>query len=235
VVYDSPDKKHVLRGELPGHLISQAVLDAIRGVQSEFLLVTPYFIPADDEIQVLKDLRRRQARVRVLTNSLESTTEIAAQAGYEHYRVPLLEEGVELYEVRALLGSARGSGQTAKVSRYGNYALHGKMFVLDRQRLFLGSMNYDQRSKRINTEIGLIIHSSELAQETARRFEAMAKPSACYIVGLISDGAPGKPRRLVWRTEKDGRMVEYTREPARSAWQRLKVNLLALLPLDREL
>jgi hypothetical protein len=39
----------------------------------------------------------------------------------------------------------------------------------------------------------------------------------------------------VWRTETDGRMVEYTHEPARSGWQRLKVKLLALLPLDREL
>jgi putative cardiolipin synthase len=235
VVYDSPDKKQVLRGKLPGRLIAQAVLDEIREVQTEFLLITPYFIPADDELQALKDLRRREARVRILTNSLESTTEIAAQAGYEHYRVPLLEEGVELYEVRAMLGSVRGSGQSAKVSRYGNYALHGKMFVFDRQRLLMGSMNFDQRSKRINTEIGLIIHSSQLAQETAQRFEAMVKPSACYIVALIPAGAPGKSRRLVWRTEKDGRMIEYTHEPARRRWQRLKVKLLALLPLDREL
>jgi putative cardiolipin synthase len=63
----------------------------------------------------------------------------------------------------------------------------------------------------------------------------MVKPSACYIVRLIPPGAPGKSPRLVWRTEKDGRMVEYTREPARSGWQRLKLKLLALLPLDSEL
>ena len=235
VVYDSPDKKQVSGGALPGRLIAHAVLDSIREVQSEFLLVTPYFIPSPDELQLLKDLRRRQARVRILTNSLESNTEIAAQAGYDHYRVPLLEEGVELYEVRSLLGSVRGSGQTAKVSRYGNYALHGKMYVFDRQKLFMGSMNYDQRSKRINTEIGLIIDSSELAQQTARRFEAMVKPDDCYIVGLISTGGPGKSSRLVWRTEEAGRIVEYTREPARSGWQRLKLKLLAILPLDREL
>ena len=235
VAYDSPDKKQVSGGALPGRLIAQAVLDSIREVQSEFLLVTPYFIPSPDELQLLKDLRRRQARVRILTNSLESNTEIAAQAGYDHYRVPLLEEGVELYEVRSLLGSVRGSGQTAKVSRYGNYALHGKMYVFDRQKLFMGSMNYDQRSKRINTEIGLIIDSSELAQQTARRFEAMVKPDDCYIVGLISTGGPGKSSRLVWRTEEEGRMVEYTREPARSGWQRLELKLLAILPLDREL
>jgi putative cardiolipin synthase len=235
VVYDSPDKKKVISGALPGKLISAAVLDSIRNVQSEFVLVSPYFIPAPDELQLLKDLRRRQARVRVLTNSLKSTTEIAAQAGYDHYRVALLKEGVELHEVRPLLGSTRGSGQTAKVSRYGNYALHGKMYVFDREKLFIGSMNYDQRSKRINTEIGLIIQSPELAEQMARRFDAMVKPSECYIVGLISSGAPGKSAGLVWRTEEDGRMVEYTREPARSGWQRFEVKLLTLLPLDGEL
>ena len=234
VVYDSPDKKQVGGGAQPGRLITRAVLESIREVQSELVLVSPYFIPAADELQLLKDLRRRQVRVRVLTNSLESTTEIAAQSGYEHYRVPLLQDGVELYEVRSMLGDVRGSGQTAQVSRYGNYALHAKMYVFDRQKLFIGSMNYDQRSKRINTEIGLIIDSSELAQQTARRFDAMVKPDDCYVVAL-RPAEPGNSSRLVWRTEENGHAVEYTHEPARSGWQRLEVKLLALLPLDKQL
>jgi len=235
VVYDSPNKKRVAGGALPGRLITRAVLDSIREVQSELLLVTPYFVPAADELQLLKDLRQRQVRVRVLTNSLESTTEITAQSGYEHYRVPLLQDGVELYEVRSMLGNVRGSGQTAKVSRYGNYALHAKIYIFDRRKLFIGSMNYDQRSKRINTEIGLIIQSSDLAQQTARRFDAMVNPDDCYIVGLSPAGSPADSSRLVWRTEEDGHIVEYTHEPARSGWQRLKVKFLALLPLDKEL
>jgi cardiolipin synthase C len=70
------------------------------------------------------------------------------------------------------LGNARGSGQTDKLARYGNYALHAKLFVFDRRKVFIGSMNFDQRSKRINTEVGLIIDSPELAQQTAIRFEA---------------------------------------------------------------
>jgi putative cardiolipin synthase len=234
VVYDSPDKKQVSGGALPGRLITRAVLESIREVQSELVLVSPYFIPAADELQLLKDLRRRQVRVRVLTNSLESTTEIAAQSGYEHYRVPLLRDGVELYEVRSMLGDVRGSGQTAQVSRFGNYALHAKMYVFDRQKVFIGSMNYDQRSKRINTEVGLIIESTELAQQTARRFDAMVKPDDCYIVAL-RPAESGNSSRLVWRTEENGHAVEYTHEPARSGWQRLEVKLLALLPLDKQL
>jgi putative cardiolipin synthase len=133
-----------------------------------------------------------------------------------------------------MLGDVRGSGETAQVSRYGNYALHAKMFVFDRQKLFIGSMNYDERSKRINTEIGLIIDSAELAQQTARRFDAMVKPDDCYIVALRSAGPP-QDSRLVWRTEENGHDVEYTREPARSGWQRLEVKLLTLLPLDKQL
>jgi cardiolipin synthase C len=234
VICDSPDKKDVEDGESRGRLMTRRVDAAVAAVQSELLMVTPYFVPAGEDLQLLKDLRQRNVRVRVLTNSLESTTELSAQSGYLRYRVPLLEEGVELYEVRSLLGSARGSGQTAVVSRYGNYSLHAKLFVFDRQRLFIGSMNFDQRSKRLNTEVGLIIDSPELARQTAARFDAMVNPQNSYTLVLRPD-ATGHGTHLVWLTEEDGKDVEYTHEPSRGAWQRIELQLLSLLPLGKEL
>jgi len=234
VVCDSPDKKHVESGALAGRLMTESVAHTAHAVQSELLMVTPFFIPADEELQLLKDLRQRQVRVRVLTNSLESTPELSAQSGYLHFRVPLVQDGVELYEVRSLLGNARGSGQTALISRYGNYALHAKLFVFDRQKLFIGSMNFDQRSKRLNTEVGLIIDSPELAQQTALRFDAMAQLENSYTLGLRSSGT-GAAAQLVWKTKENGIPIEYTDEPARSAWQRLKLKLLSLLPIAGEL
>jgi putative cardiolipin synthase len=233
LVHDSPDKKQVVDGALPGTLISRAVVESAREVKSEILLVSPFFVPAPDELRVLEDLRARQASVRILTNSLESNPEIAAQSGYDHVRVPLLEAGARLYEIRSLLGDVRGSGESAQVSRFGNYALHAKMYVFDRGRLFIGSMNYDQRSKHINTEIGLIIDSRELAREAARRFEEMVKPENCYALELRPSG--GAASRLIWRTRENGRDVEYTREPARSEWQRVKDKLLEILPIASEL
>ena len=235
VVHDSPDKKEVVEGAQPGRLIVGAVMDSARDVKSEILMISPFFVPAPDELQLLKDLRQREVSVRILTNSLESTPEIAAQSGYDRLRVPLLQEGAELYEVRSRLGNARGSGQTARVSRFGNYALHAKVYVFDRRRVFIGSMNYDQRSKHINTEIGLIIDSKELAQQTAHRFDEMVKPENCYIPGLRASTASGVSPGLVWRTQENGADVEYTREPARSGWQRVEVKLLTVLPLEREL
>jgi putative cardiolipin synthase len=234
VVCDSPDKKHVENGALAGRLMTQPVGAAASAAQSELLMVTPFYIPADEEVQLLKDLRQRKVRVRILTNSLESAPDIVAQSGYLHYRIPLLEDGVDLYEIRSLLGNARGSGQTAMLSRYGNYALHAKLFVFDRQKLFIGSMNFDQRSKRLNTEVGLIIDSPELARQTALRFEAMAQPENSYVLALRPGGA-GHSAHVVWDTQEDGKAVEYVHEPARSRWQRLKVKVLSLLPLGGEL
>jgi putative cardiolipin synthase len=84
----------------------------------------------------------------------------------------------------------------------GRYALHAKVFVFDRQRVFIGSMNLDQRSLYLNTEIGLIIDSPELARQIALRFEDIAQPANSYVL-MLSTATDGQ-RRLVWRTLEDG-------------------------------
>jgi putative cardiolipin synthase len=234
VVYDSPDKRRVEKTGAPGTQMQLPVADAAASVQSELLIVTPYFIPGDAGMQLLTGLRQRNVRVRVLTNSLEATPELVAHSGYMHYRLPLLEKGVELYEVRSLLGSARGSGEPSRMTQYGNYALHAKLFVFDRRRLYIGSMNFDQRSMRLNTEIGLLIDSPELARQTATRFESMVQPANSYAIALRSDKTGGAPH-LVWRTREGAQSVEYDKEPARNDAQRTDARLLSLLPLDKEL
>jgi len=233
VVSDSPDKKNIESGDRRGRLMARSVLKAARAAQSEVLIVTPYLVPAADELALLEDLRKRQVQVRILTNSLESTPDPVAQAGYVKYRMPLVEDGVELHELRALLGNTRGSGQTATVSRYGNYGLHAKLFVFDREKLFIGSMNFDQRSKHINTEIGMIIDSPELAPQTATRFESMVQSANAYALVWRTLGSGSS--RLVWDSQENGNAVEYTREPARSEWQRLEQSLLSWLPIAGEL
>ncbi len=234
VICDSPDKKKVESGAMVGRLMHRPVANAAAAVQSELLMVTPYLIPGKEGMQLFKDLRKRRVRVRILTSSLESSTVLLAQSGYMHYRVPLLEDGVELYEIRSLLGNTRGSGQTRAISRHGNYSLHAKLFVFDRQKLFIGSMNFDQRSMHLNTEIGLIIDSPELAQQITTRFDAMVQPANSYMLVLRPNDA-GRPPSLMWRTQEEGKAVEYDIEPARSDWQRFEVNVLSLLPMDREL
>jgi putative cardiolipin synthase len=234
VISDTPDKKDVERGKLGGRLMAAKVLKAAGETQSELLMVTPYLVPAPDELTALTDLRAREIYVGILTNSLKSTPDLIAQSGYMKVRVALLKEGVELYELRTLLGNTRGSGETALVARYGNYGLHAKLLVFDRKRIFIGSMNFDQRSKYLNTEIGLIIDSPELAQQTVTRFEHMVRPENVYSLAW-REATARLPAHLVWDTQEDGKAVEYTEEPARSSWQRFDQKVLSWLPVDREL
>src|SRR5215469_2984768 len=233
VVADSPYKGK--RGtEGVSSLLFGPVAEAIQATRSELSIVSPYVVPSPHEVRLIDELRAQHRKVRILTTSLEAESSLAAQAGYMHYRKPLLEAGVELYEIRAHPQNPRGTGQPAELSRYGHYSLHAKLLVFDRSGVYIGSMNYDERSRRLNTEDGLIIHSSVLAQQTARQFDLMARPQNAYAVRLEEE-APGDAPRLTWHTIESGQPVTLRSEPARGAWQKFEVHFLELFPLDREL
>jgi putative cardiolipin synthase len=234
VVCDSPDKQfHHDDSVRGGAFVYEPVAQTVAAVHSELLMITPYFVPTPRESQVLKDLRQRKVRVGILTNSLESTTEISAHAGYQHHRTEMLQAGVELHEVRASPDSARGTGQSVALSRHGNYGLHAKLYTFDRSKLFIGSMNFDQRSAWLNTEIGLIIDSSELTLQAVARYDAMTQLASAYEVVLQPDAKGGS--HVVWRTRVGDRVVETTHEPSRNVWRGLEDDVLELLPIDDEL
>jgi len=128
VTADSPYKgKRLAAGAGISGLLFAPVADAIRATRSELTMVSPYLVPSADELKLLEDLRATQRSVRILTSSLEAESSHAAQAGYMKYRVPLLESGVQLYEIRARPESRRGTGQSEQLSRYGHYSLHAKL------------------------------------------------------------------------------------------------------------
>ena len=234
VLSDSPGKRAVMSGSAVGRLMMPAVLDAARAAHSEILIVTPYFVPTEEDLALLTELRARNVRIRMLTNSLESSHALLPHSGYVPHRVALLEQGVEINEVRALLSTTRGSGQTRLISAYGTYALHAKLYVFDGRKLFIGSMNFDQRSKHLNTEIGLMIESPLLARQTAERFAAMTQPQNSYVLALRSRPFGAAPI-LIWQTREAGEVVEYWQEPARYRWDRAVVRLLSWLPIAGEL
>jgi putative cardiolipin synthase len=234
LLYDSPEKKQVREGQRFGHLMYPPMAERIGATRSRLLIVTPYFVPMPSELELLTHQVERGVEVRVLTNSLMAAPDLAAQAGYTHYRPSLLKDGVKLYEIRSDLGNTRGSGETRKIAKFGTYALHAKLFVFDQEAVFIGSMNLDQRSVRLNTEMGLIIASDRMAQTITARFNALSSPEDAYEVGLDNPPHHSAPQ-LVWRTREKGEVVTYRTEPARSGFQRFEMKFLSLLPLDPEL
>src|SRR5207245_8945159 len=83
---------------------------------------------------------------------------------YARYRQAMLKMGVAIRE----LGARLSSRSTAFGDFHSSLArLHAKLAVVDQQRLFIGSMNMDRRSARLNTELLLAIDSRDLSAEVA--------------------------------------------------------------------
>jgi putative cardiolipin synthase len=232
LAYDTPDKAQVERDDEPGHLMWHRVAEAVEGTKHDLILVSPYLVPGESEMALLRRLRERGVRIRILTNSLASTDMPIVHVGYMRYREPLLEIGCELYEVRPVLGkpeAEHGHGTISSGSS-SQFGLHAKVFVIDGQRAFVGSMNFDQRSLDINTEIGIIIDSPQIARKITARFDAIVQPANSYRLELQAN--PGGGTTIHWITEVDGKRLSFDTDPDVDAGKRTLIQMLSVLPID---
>lgn len=239
VVYDLPEKVARDPEDRSTHM-GPELGALLAGARSELLVVSPYFVPGDEVVATFGGLVERGVRVKVLTNSLAATDVAAVHAGYARYRKALLRAGVELYEMRPTSAAAgederKGHG-FAGSSRA---SLHAKTLILDRERLFVGSANFDPRSAVLNTEMGIVFDNRELGAAIARWFEEEVSGIAYRLeLERIDDplAAPGAQERLVWiegRGESARRI--YDVEPEAGAWRRIQVWLLSFLPIEGQL
>ena len=93
--------------------------------------------------------------------------------------------GVELYELQALIDNSHGSGQTARMSRHGNYGLHAKFFVFDRKKLFIGTR------KLIDSAEDFIKQGATRSSMSGRAYamrcqDAMAVPAAQWLMEQLA-------------------------------------------------
>jgi putative cardiolipin synthase len=187
-------------------------------------IVSPYFVPAKRGEDMLLGFVRSGVSVRILTNSLAANDEPAAHSGYAKHRELLLKGGVQIWELKPM-PSPQPHGHKARNESTSSSALHGKLYAVDQQRIFIGSYNFDQRSANLNTEQGLVIDSAALAGKLAKALDVIL-PTVAWQVRLTSDS------KLEWIDHVDGREVRYETEPQTSWWLRAKAGMMSLLPID---
>jgi cardiolipin synthase C len=219
-VQDLPDKADPER-DVDTHHLGQEISRVMGDVRSELLLVSPYFVPGEGGVEQLRALRRRGVRVVVVTNSLAATDVPAVHAGYARYRNALLEAGVELHELRGDTAPGRRLRQGVGSSRL---SLHAKVMVVDRAQIFVGSMNIDPRSRRLNSENGIVVGSAALAGGVAEGLERALAVSAWRVT--LQQG------RLAWQGQRDGAAATLDEEPGAGLWLRLQAVLLSWLPIE---
>ena len=132
--------------------------------------------------------------IRILTNSLASTDSPLVHNGYARYRVALLKLGVELSEVRPKLGQKRRRFHPFRSS---NASLHAKALVIDQKTVFIGSMNMDRRSARLNSELGFVIRSPEIARQVTSLLDDISADGS-YKLSL------DRHDRIVWSSGEPG-------------------------------
>ncbi len=220
MVSDDPRKGLGLAEEegLVTHQLAQVLA---RPPQRSLDLVSPYFVPTAAGVEVFERLAARGVRVRILTNALEATDVSAVHSGYARYRKALLRSGVELYEMRR---GAVVRGRSGVLGSSGS-SLHAKTFAVDGERVFVGSMNFDPRSAHLNTELGFIIDSPDMARAVGQVFDRDV-PAAAFAVRLDERGD------LVWIERRDGQSIRHLREPGATVGRRAWIGLLSVLPIE---
>lgn len=225
-----------------GDTTIDGLLQLMRGARQEVVIVSPYFVPGAQMLDVFRALRQRGVAVRVLTNSLASNDAPAAHAGYRRWRPALLDIGVELHEMRAdpasagLAGSARGGGSGVSLgsgvggskSGASKASLHSKAVVVDRRLAVIGSMNLDLRSQLKNSEVALVIRSGTLARQAVGIVEHSFARGSWRV-----QRAPGGG--LHWVAPPGAGFADATREPEAPWKLRALVNLLAPFAPDEML
>jgi len=219
VYTDSPEDDGV------EHLMPQAIRTLLEKAENEVIITNAYIIPNGKVIDWIAAEIGRGVRYRILTNSLASHDVPAVNSHYRIWRDDLLRAGVKLYETRADAAVQTRLADTPPV--HGQFmGLHVKAMVVDRWYVFIGSMNFDPRSWRINSEMGVIVESPALAEKLAAVMEADMRPENAWRLELGKPGKYGEEDEVLWIAGD----TTLRHQPTRSTWQLVEDFLFAFFP-----
>ena len=127
---------------------------------------------------------------------------------------------MELYEL-----SPQRVSRSLRLGRFSTSIgrLHAKSAVVDRDKVFIGSMNFDPRSDQHNTEMGMFIESPALAEQLLKLVTVLRQQGA-YKVSLAPNG-----KDLQWTTSGAGGVEQIVEEPETDIWTRLMLEVLSVL------
>jgi cardiolipin synthase A/B len=151
-----------------GHWIHDAHFIAFTRAARRIWIATPYFIPTQALAAALRTAADRGVDVRILLPS-RSDVPLVAWASRSFYP-DLLESGVRIFE-------------------YLDGMMHAKAFVVDDLLTCVGSANVDNRSFRLNFEIGCLLHDEATTAALSAWFEELTESSTEVTLAAIEKGS----------------------------------------------
>ena len=169
-------------------------------------------------------MARAGRSVRILTNSLEATNVLPVHASYAKYRRRLLKGSVQLFEMK----SSQSDDNRSFLGILGKSAaaLHAKSFMIDSDKVFVGSFNFDPRSVFLNCEMGFLVESPQLSELLMTTYNR-GLSEAAWALTLTEDGG------LKWTgTDEAGNAVVRHDEPGSTGMRRLAMAVISRLPVE---
>lgn len=163
-IFDNPvgQKSSLKKPEAVENNIAKQLYQAVRTAQKSVVIVTPYLVVTPEQEQLFKELRARKIKVRIFTNGSNSNDVPVAHVGYLNTRELALKHGVQIWEYN------------------GPDTLHAKMVLIDRNKMFIGSFNWDFRSQNLNREVGIIASLDESNTVKVDETDVFAKVARIY-------------------------------------------------------
>ncbi len=218
-IADPPSKPmYMTEEEAIATSVTMKVWGLLLDAKTEVELTSPYLVPGEKGMAAFDDLRKRQVKLTLLTNSLAANDEPLVHTGYVRYRERLLQSGADVYEL--------SPERTTAGKRFGTFGkslgrLHSKTAAIDQRKIFVGSMNLDPRSASQNTEMGVVIESPQLAREMLRIIN-ISKLQNSYRLRLAKPAGT-----LEWLTTDGEQEVVLTTEPESGFFKRFYNSLIA--------
>ena len=198
------------------------VIEMMRRARKDVVITSPYLIPGQGGLETFRNsVERHGVKFTLVTNSLAATDEPVVHTGYRRYRPEMLKLGMNLYEL-----SPQTVSRSLRLGRFSTSIgrLHAKSAVVDRERVFIGSMNFDPRSDQHNTEMGLFIQSpaaGAAGAEAGRR-----DPPAGRL-----QGDARAPTARTWYGPPPGPAAseQVVEEPETDVWSRIMLEVLSVI------
>lgn len=159
------------------HALTQEILKA----QDTVAIESPYFVISYDGLAFLKNVvsvsnGSKKVKLRLLTNSLNSTDATYTSAALYPYLAIWRNLGIHLYLYRG--NSPLNYYIPAEGPYHARWGTHSKRAVVDGSTILVGTYNADPRSKDLNAEMALICrHNYVLGKALEDNFDARLKQS----------------------------------------------------------
>ena len=137
-------------------ILYQVMLSAIIDAREELTITTPYFGPDDGLLQALMASARRGVKVTLIVPKLNDSTLVA-------------------WSSKSFYTDLMGSG--VNIAEFDGGLLHTKSLLVDKRMAIFGSVNFDQRSLRLNFEISLIVYNEAFCAKLEQLIESYLSQS----------------------------------------------------------